>query len=175
MWLGEPDIGAIDRIANPVQVYTHDSTVFDIVLDKGTWAPFNSQATAWDVKYASLMMCWPGVGRFDDILASFFARRILDELGVGVKYTRPLVCQKRNDHDPFIDLEKEIFGYRNQDRFCEILRETDLSNDETIEQMQWRLFSALRDARFLPVTAVDAFPRWLNDVMTAEIKRGREQ
>ena len=172
-WLGEPDVGAIDRMANPLQVYGSDVILrySDIALAPGTWAPFNSQATAWDAKYASLMMCWPGVGRFDDIFASFIARRVLDELGVVVKYTHPLVHQDRNDHNVLTDLKNEMFGYEFQDEICEILRAVDLSDLSTVTSMQLRIYEELfNGARFLRGQTRDAFKCWMNDVKTAEME-----
>jgi len=172
-WLGEPDVGAIDRITNHVLVQGHHATLLDpgVVLQPGTWCPFNSQATAWRAEYASLMMCWPGVGRFDDIFASFAARRVLDELGVGVKYVQPLVRQDRNEHDSFVDLENEMFGYKHQDELCELLRAVDLRGIDDVQDMQHHVYDALSGARFLPHRTIESFECWMNDVKTAEKER----
>lgn len=174
MWMGEPDVGAIDRMAKPTTVYGCHEVLRkrDIVLMEGTWAPFNSQATAWNAKYAALMMCWPGVGRFDDILASFIARRILDELGVMVRYTRPLVRQDRNDHNVLKDIKAEMWGLENQDVICQFVRDIDLRNFKRDPLIMLNyIYELLTRDRLVPAQTSESFDAWIEDVKDAEEMR----
>lgn len=116
LWLGDPDVDASARIVCPPT-----STAYkfkeNFVLERGTKAPFNSQNTALyrDVIPAYCMV--PGIGRYDDIVASYIVKRIADHLGDYISYGLPLVTQKRNDHDLFKDLEQEMTGMKIIDRF----------------------------------------------------------
>jgi hypothetical protein len=107
--LGDPDVDAIERI---VRAPMTEKLLDEVTLDRGTWAPFNTQNTAYRWEVAPLMQCMCAVGRYDDIWMSYVARRVMDDLGWYVSYGRPLTCSVRNQHDLVTDLERELYGYR---------------------------------------------------------------
>lgn len=129
--LGDPDVDAIERIVNRPETLFGDE---EATLDVGTWAPFNTQNTAYAWEVAPLMQCLYAVGRYDDIWMSYHARRVMDDLGWHVRYGDPLTVQERNEHDLVTDLEREIYGYRYTPALVARLREltTARTSDATV-------------------------------------------
>lgn len=165
LWTGAPDIDAIDRIVNDpiIERVGHD----DNILTPGTWAPFNSQATMYRAELAPLMMVWPGVGRYDDIWASYLARKVMDRFEYSVYYGHPTVHQDRNEHDLMRDLEGEMHGMRWTPALVELLRSMSLDGAETITEAMRHLHEMLvwHDEIIPPQTA-RAFTAWQNDLET---------
>jgi hypothetical protein len=151
LWWGDPDIDAIERITmNPYVQYVKES----VILDYGTWSPFNSQATVVHRELAPLMMMWTNVGRYDDIWCSYLMRAYMDHhrwlFACG---NRPGVTQKRNEHDLIRDLEKEMLGMRHTPWLTEQLREF---GDEEL------------DGDITPVDAWEVFADWIQWQSTRE-------
>lgn len=159
LWLGDPDIDAVQRMTAPYHI-TGLSTP-SMVLERDTWCPFNSQATAYLHDLAPLMACWPGVGRYDDIWASYLARAVMDLGEFRVLYGHPCVRQVRNQHDIIADLKNELLGLEHTEALCDILRRnTSLDLHE--------VFATLEDAKFIPTQTKNFFNTWLHDVATAQ-------
>jgi hypothetical protein len=162
LWLGDPDIDATERICCAPDIVAAGA---DTVLDTGTWCPFNSQATAYRAELAPLMMCWPGVGRMDDIWASYLARRVMDRHGWLVHYGRPLVRQDRNPHDLAADVAAEQLGYEHTEAVTDVLRAVDLDGTATVADAMRRCHSALiTECGWLPDRTVAAFGAWIRDL-----------
>ena len=126
-WLDDPDIDAITRMVNPVRVVGMKNPAEpNIALAPGTWSPFNSQNTALARKVIPAYFLSPYIGRYDDIWASYLLRKIMDHFGHLGTYGQPVVCQVRNPHDLFVDLDKERVGMELSGLFCQHLREVDL-------------------------------------------------
>jgi hypothetical protein len=121
LWLEEPDIDAVTRLAIPVQATAYTRSE-NFVLAPGTWSPFNSQNTALhrDVMPAYFLSPW--TGRYDDIWASYVVDAIASHLGDLVAFGHPLVRQTRNPHDLWRDLEQERQGMRLTDALIHALR-----------------------------------------------------
>ena len=87
LWLGDPDIDAVTRLALFPDVEA--CNINKIILDTKTKSPFNSQNTALhrDVIPAYCMIA--GIGRYDDIVASYFVKRIADHLEDYVSFGTP--------------------------------------------------------------------------------------
>jgi len=168
LWMGEPDIDAIERIVSaPIitRIY-HD----DVVLAPGTWAPFNTQATMFRAELAPAMFMWPHVGRYDDIWASYLTRAVMDELGWGAYYGHPSVFQDRNEHDLVKDLKAEIFGMEHNETIIKVLRDEDLEGlDGTkIIEMTMTLLNAAEKTGVLPHNTSRSFHAWISDVRRAQ-------
>jgi hypothetical protein len=153
LWLGAPDIDAIERMVN--NPWVHDGPNVPVVLERGTWCPFNSQATAYRANLAHLMPVWPGIGRYDDIFGSFAARAVMDELHEHVLYGPPLVHQDRNPHDLMQDLLKEVDGMAMTDELIAALRDARPSNLHMA-------FTAVRP--FVHDDTANFFDAWLEDL-----------
>lgn len=166
-WRGEPDIDAAERFTH--RPIVHHVEHEGVKLLPGTWCPFNSQATMYTRELAPLMFVWPGVGRYDDIWASFLARRVMDHLGLAVYYGPPAVnTEVRNDHDVVADLEAELFGMKHNQAVIDVLRNhTDhLRENATIAQLMSGVHGWLESelSHVLPQQTFNAFSAWLGDL-----------
>lgn len=168
LWIGDPDIDAVERMCCDPRVTS--LTMPHFTLAKGTWAPFNSQATAFIQRFAPAMFMWPHVGRYDDIWASYLVRAIMDAHGYLVHYGEPLVHQSRNEHDVFKDYDAEIFGMRHTPELVAALREISrmLSSEWSMIDTLGYAFSELRMMSFIPQATRLAWDAWLNDLRTLE-------
>ena len=106
-WNGDPDIDAICRIAIAPNIR------FDLRLSpfKGNKiSPFNSQNTFLSAKLFPTYFLFPGIGRMDDIWASYVTQAKFPN---SVIYNEATVRQERNPHDLVKDMEAEMIGYKN--------------------------------------------------------------
>lgn len=170
LWKGDPDIDAIERIAVNPQVRNAASAIFDV----GVWAPFNSQSTTYRANLAPLMMVWPGVGRFDDIFASYLARAVMDIFGYRVYYGYPLVRQDRHEHNLLTDLKGEIFGYEHTEELVAHFREwvngelgweaANRDNVGLIIDKMMSLTNSLKRFDWMPRQTLRTFHAWYQDL-----------
>lgn len=176
LWYGDPDIDATERLVLDPQVETVAPTR---VIARDTWSVFNSQSTAIRGELAPLYMMWPGVGRFDDIWASYTTRVFMDRAGWHHAAGSPAVRQDRNPHDLVRDLENELFGYRHNESVIKVLRESDnwsitanTSPFDAVKEIMNRLSVELVDV--LPDVTLQSFNRWKFDTaaVRAEISNG---
>ncbi len=105
-WNGDPDIDAICRMEHEPRCH-FDPSAFPIASNK--ISPFNSQNTFMAGSVLKDYFLWPGIGRMDDIWASYYAQT----RGHRVVYGKPSVYQKRNEHDLIADMKAEYLGYEN--------------------------------------------------------------
>lgn len=104
LWDGEPDVDAVARIAlGP----------FDVKFDEEPFAatrpgPFNSQNTFLARACFPDYFLFPGIGRMDDIWASYVLQRLFPHT---VVYGGASVYQERNEHSLVADLEQEMIGH----------------------------------------------------------------
>lgn len=166
LWLGDPDIDAIERISNDPKV--GEPTSRSSILETNTWCPFNSQATAFNTALLPLYMMWPHVGRFDDIWPSYVVRTVLDQIGYSVHYGMPLVSQMRNQHDLVKDLEQELHGYKHTLELAEWLRvftipkQTSKTYDMLI--IARMIYNELKFFKWMNPSIFPVFDAWLDDM-----------
>jgi hypothetical protein len=116
LWLGDPDVDAVTRIA------IHPD-VSRMKLERGllapdSYSPINTQNTALHrdaiPAYYYVLMHEPMHGsrlnRFGDIWSGYFVQKCAKALGHGVAFGAPPVEQVRNEHDLFVDLREEFWG-----------------------------------------------------------------
>lgn len=165
LWIGDPDIDAIQRLFKKIDVISCNPQ--NHLLAKGTWCPFNSQATAYLTNLAPLMSVWPGIGRYDDIWSSYMARAVMDRHGYHVMYGHPTVRQGRNQHNLLHDLHEELHGYRHTEELCDKLRNAPLGSEDLIVD----LAMAMQCVR--PIVPHDTnrfFTSWIWDIEQARIR-----
>lgn len=158
---GDPDINAIDRYGETPRVRRYlvpDGLYLD---PREAWSPINSQNTAYTREMAPLAFVLPGVGRYDDIWASYMALRVMEATEYHVLFGEPSVVQERNPHNWIMDLEKEIGGMKHTEAFCKGLKETAVSPDASVLD---NLAAVARDALLLPTQARRFMDAWLDDV-----------
>jgi hypothetical protein len=123
LWSGEPDVDAVTRLCEPVQVTGLKPQGGPLLLEKATWCPINTQNTAFHRDLIPAAFVSPGVGRYDDIFSGYLLRCLMDHFGDGVCYGLPIVHQDRNDHNLWNDLKLEMFGNEYTPHLLGVLRE----------------------------------------------------
>lgn len=111
-WNGDPDVDAICRLTNLPLVKFNNFEPFTTFQP----APFNSQNTFLSRDIFPHYSVWPGVGRMDDIWASYYLRKNFNE---NIVYCKPSVYQERNPQDLVTNLENECIGYRHTKQFID--------------------------------------------------------
>jgi len=137
-WNGDPDIDAICRMEH-APVCDFNSEHFPLAGDK--IAPFNSQNTFMSGSILKDYFLFPGIGRMDDIWASFY----LQAKGHSVIFGKASVFQQRNEHDLTVDLEAEIPGMLNS---LSILQDMTSDGPDAI-------------FKYLPKKSVNAYKQYL--------------
>lgn len=165
LWNGEPDVDAMCRIANGPFDVSFESDVF--AVSKSCFSPFNTQNTAMFASLA-MLMCLPfGIGRMDDIWASYIVERIMrrDMLftPLHVMYGPATVYQKRNKHDLLRDLGDEMLGYANTYALLNALSEIDISYMSSIAAYEL-IVRELMKLPFVPQCMTQFQAAWINDV-----------
>lgn len=166
LWAGDPDIDAVDRITSGPTV-RHWSGLLDggVVLAQGCYAPFNSQNTSFLFELAPLMWVWPGVGRYDDIWASYAAERVLRGTPYHVRFGRPLVWQERNAQSLWKNLRDELLGMEHTSALTSALDELDVGSGPVVERLR-QVFLGLEGLPFLPRSTLEAGLAWCDDVQS---------
>lgn len=164
--MGDPDIGAVERIANgPIVHGVSEILRSGVVTDpRETWTVFNSQNTAFIRELAPAMFMLPGCGRYDDIFASLICQRVMREKGLHVHFGRPFVWQQRNKHDLTKDLMMEIMGMQVIEKLVGLLEQMSLGGD-TIHQAR-TIFSHFdeSDAAVLSRISIEAAFVWCDEI-----------
>ena len=164
LWLGDPDIDAVERIVAAPEVTSVRWP--NETIAAGTWGPFNSQATAYLTALAPAMMCLPGVGRMDDIWASYVAQTIMDHVGLRVQYGHPIVRQDRNKHDLVRDLEFELMGYRYTDALLAELQCVALPDTPLVDELLLHVVAKMCKLSYVPALAIQTYAAWNADLIT---------
>lgn len=154
--IGDPDCDAVERMCFKPRV---QAVMADAVVAPGTYAPFNSQATMWTGDWAGVAAVLPGVGRYDDIFASFIFARLAREYNTAVHFGTPVVRQDRNYHDGVSDLRQEVWGMRHTFTFCGMLDAAHISADMPLPDAYDELIIATSDV--LPEQTVKFAHAWV--------------
>ena len=146
-----------------------------LALPKGSWSPFNSQATTWPRELFPLMyLPTTCTFRMTDIWRSFVAQRLLPGLEAHLVVTSATVHQERNDHDLLLDFNQEIPGYTGTEKIRDILEGTNIVGDSehVVDDLQ-TLYEALVRAGFLRSEELSVLRAWSEDI--AEIESNGRQ
>lgn len=163
---GDPDIGAIERLRLAPQV-TDYVVGMEVINPRDTWAPVNSQCTAWRRELAPLAFVLPGVGRYDDIWAGLIAQRVLEATDYCVAFGFPAVRQDRHAHDLLADLAAEMHGMRHTETFVALLKEARVCSNASVLDNLAGVVDYLRLAapdEVLPQQTKRFLAAWLEDV-----------
>jgi len=164
LWLGDPDVDAMTRIhEGPVVTDASVMAQRAVVLEPGGYGPFNSQNTAFLAELAPLMAVHVGVGRYDDIWASYIAERVMRDTGHVVAYGPPFVWQERNVQNLWTNLKDEVMGMESTDRFVAVLDDAVLEGDSVVERLR-SLYQWLAKSDEVPTSVSDLGLAWCDDV-----------
>lgn len=159
---GNPDVDAVYRLTRSLPLeFRHREPV---MLDPGTWCPFNSQNTRFRAEAFPLMYL-PSLCSFrmTDIWRSFVAQRCLWELGEGVVFHSSTVYQERNTHNLLKDFEDEVPGYLLNDRIRQVLDGCRLDAADMYGNMR-RCYEALVAAGFVPEGELEILGAWCGEM-----------
>jgi len=109
LWDGDPDIDAICRITYSPTVKFNVTTPFF----SNKPGPFNSQNTFLHRSVFPDYFLYPGIGRMDDIWASYTVSKY------PMVYAPASVYQERNQHNLINDMRAELLGYEKTMNFID--------------------------------------------------------
>jgi hypothetical protein len=162
--LGDPDCDAVERICNSPNVIAVSA---NCIIGPGVYAAFNSQATMWTREWLPVMAVLPGIGRYDDIFASFIFARLSREYNTALFVGEPCVRQVRNDHNLADDLRAEVWGMDHVFTFTSMLDAAHISSDMPLHVAYGELILACE--RILPPRTVSFAREWVaawRDIIT---------
>ncbi|MFN2508705.1 MAG: STELLO glycosyltransferase family protein [Chthoniobacterales bacterium] len=167
---GDPDVDAIYRLILPLpQSFRSDRR---IILDAGSWCPFNSQNTTWWPQAYPLMYLPAHCSfRMTDIWRSFVAQRIAWANGWSILFHQPTVWQDRNDHNLMRDFADEVPGYLHNRAICEALERLPLQSGT--DQLSPNLMLCYRELvanGWVGEKELDLLAAWTGDLAALERK-----
>lgn len=136
----DPDVDAHYRINVNNKPFSFEKDPgYDIVLDKNSVCPFNTQNTFWTDPSMFYAMYLPVTVtfRYTDILHGFVALYQLWRNNKTIKFTFPTAIQQRNEHDLQKDYESEVPMYQTAEQVINLLN---TNKNATIEDMYFILF-----------------------------------
>ncbi len=170
--LGDPDIGAVERIANqPTVLGVAEPLQSGVAVS--THTVFNSQNTAFTRELAPCFLMVPQFRRYDDIFASLVAQRVMRELGQVVHFGQPFVWQQRNPHDLLKDLEAEMWGMKHVLQFADLLDDMDLPKTQPAKYgevptktplLVKAIYDKLSSLEWMPAGVRDLSRAWYDDI-----------
>ncbi len=157
---GDPDVDAVYRLTiEAVTKFKPNS----IVLNPGTYCPFNSQNTiffpdAYPLLYLPAYVSF----RMTDIWRAFVAERCLYAMDKSMVFRDATVYQERNEHSLIRDFKDEIPGYLNNPRIVEILEGLSLSSDpKDAAANLGKCYDALVAAEIIPAEEITLVALWI--------------
>ena len=163
--LGDPDIDAVERIANGPTVHGVSEILRSgVVVDpKSTWTVFNSQNTAVVRELVPAWFMIPFIGRADDIFASLIVQRVMRETGLYTHFGSPFVFQQRNQHDLLKDLVNELLCMQQVLPLAKWLNDyLYMNDDKSVLSRVRRIWEGMSD-NILPAKSIDAAKAWCDD------------
>jgi len=154
----DPDVDAHYRIAVNNKPFNFDKNEqYNIILDKYSVCPFNTQNTFWTDCSMFYAMYLPVsvTFRYTDILRGFIALYQLWKNDKTIKFTFPTAIQDRNEHDLTKDYESEISMYNTAELVIELLNN---NKNATIQEM----YSILEQNNIVDKTELDVLNEWMN-------------
>ena len=153
----DPDVDAYYRININNKSFTFEKDPgYDIVLNKNSVCPFNTQNTFWTDPSMFYAMYLPVTVtfRYTDILHGFVALYQLWKNNKTIKFTFPTAFQERNEHDLQKDYESEVSMYETAEQVISLLNQ---NKDATIQEV----YSILADNKIVDKSELDVLNEWM--------------
>ena len=157
----EPDVDAIYRLTRvtPMNFLPVKST---LVIPRGILSPFNAQATLVKKQaFWSLLLPVSVHGRVSDIWRSYFAQRLLWDVGMEIAFTPPMVDQLRNPHNHLADLQAEQDLYLKATALVNYLRQWKGKSSSLVGRIE-ELAVSLYERDYLGEHDVFLIQEWLS-------------
>ncbi|CAO3354045.1 hypothetical protein [Azospirillum palustre] len=129
-----PDVDAIWRMIYDKEFVFEKKPVSEhVVLDAGTFCPFNSQNTLWmdPSSFIFLYLPWTVTFRFTDILRGYVASFGIWRRGQKIGFSPATVKQERNPHSNFKDFLSEVSMYSLGRTIYDVLARSNLTGGDT--------------------------------------------
>jgi hypothetical protein len=152
----DPDVDAHYRLNINNEPFNFEKDPgYDIVLDKYSVCPFNTQNTFWTDKTMFYAMYLPVsvTFRYTDILRGFVALYQFWKNNKTIKFTFPTAIQDRNEHDLSKDYESEVPMYETAEKVIELLNE---NKDATLKD----IYNILWKNNIVSETELDTLTEW---------------
>lgn len=165
-----PDVDAVWRLVFGHEVFFEPGE--SVMVEPGTWCPFNSQNTWWH-KAAFPLMYLPSHCDFraTDIWRGFIAQRCLWELSSGVVFHGPDTIQHRNVHNLMSDFKSEVSGYlRNQEITDHLASLSLLSGESNVAENLILCYEKLCQERVFPAEELSLVRTWVEDLQSIASK-----
>ena len=158
-----PDVDAVYRLTTEGEIKFAANRV---VLESGTFCPFNSQNTIWWPEAFPLLYLPSHVSfRMTDIWRSFVAQVCLFAMGGKLAFCEATMYQIRNEHSLIKDFADEVPGYLHNMRILDILTALNLSRDPANCSQNLRAcYEALVSAEIVPAAEMPLLDAWLADL-----------
>ncbi len=144
--LGCSDLDATTRLDHKLEISgIAPASPRHLCLAPGTWSPFPAHNLSLKRDVVPAYFLSPYVGRYDDIWASYIVSRIAAHLGEGISLGSPAVMRSAAPGNLTKELEQELVGYRQTDRFCAALRSIPLTGS-SYHECFGQIAAALPDA-----------------------------
>ena len=166
LWVGDADVNAVDRIANPPAVHSAAALALaGVVVDPNTKTVFNAQNVAFLRELAPAMFQAPGLGRADDIFASLITQRVMRERGLHVHFGQPFTAcwQDRSKASLLKDLSDEMLLLERTAEFANYLHRCELPDSTVVEQVR-DIYDDLAHCVWWPKIASEAAFAFLDDI-----------
>lgn len=164
MVLGDPDIESTTRMVLAPEVYGVSALAqAGFVVGAFTWTVFNSQNTGFTREIAPALFLPPGLGRYDDIVASLICQRVMRDRDTHVHIGHPLVHQDRNTHNLVKDLQAEMFGIEHIGDVASWLNDLILPQDTVLAQTDF-IYREMEVLDWMPSRAYQAGQAWCRDL-----------
>jgi hypothetical protein len=160
---GSPDVDAIYRLLG-----FSEEIVFErrppVALDKGTYAPLNSQNT-WFAEFSFPLMYLPTTVtfRYTDILRGLVAQPIMWHFGYRVAFTEATVTQERNPHNLMEDFRDEIPMYLHGELPVALARDS-AQKSATVSEALHRTYDSLYRHEIVTQDEIICLDRWLEEI-----------
>jgi len=152
----DPDVDAHYRLNINNEPFNFEKDMgYDIVMDKYSVCPFNTQNTFWTDKTMFYAMYLPVsvTFRYTDILRGFVALYQFWKNNKTIKFTFPTAIQDRNEHDLSKDYESEVPMYETAEKVIELLNE---NKDATLKD----IYNILWKNNIVSETELDTLTEW---------------
>lgn len=164
IWQGlanqEADVDAIYRLTINKQIDFNDGE--DIVLEKETICPFNSQNTFFRKELFPLLYLPAFVTfRFTDILRGLIAQPLMWQEGYHLGFSSASVYQERNEHNFLNDFESEIPMYLQTENVIKVVKEALDSKASLLDNLE-NAYKALYKAKIVTQEELILLSEWVN-------------
>jgi hypothetical protein len=162
---GAPDVDALYRLVYKNSGDFKFNDLQPLLIPKGTFAPFNSQVTTWNVELLPLMyLPHTCTFRMTDIWRSFIATHLMHRNGYDVVFTGPSAFQDRNEHNLLRDFTDEVPGYIGNGNLVSELQSVDMQGGtNNLGKDLVSIYSHLVSKNFFGEKELITLNAWLND------------